>query len=114
MNTKKYLITIASAIFITSVMQAQEVSEDLTAEKRQLAQLKAELDAREKALDKREKILAQKEKAIADSAPRSRERGKAKAQHQQTIVQSQEEQAKARVQKRNYTNRFSNAWTKRS
>ena len=62
MNTKKCLITIASAIFISAVMHAQEASEDLAAEQQQLAQLKAELDAREKALDRREKILAAKRK----------------------------------------------------
>lgn len=84
-----------AAILISAVMHAQEAPEDLAAEKRQLAQEKAELDAREKALNRREKILAQKEKAIADSAPRSRERGKAKAKHLQAIAQSQEEQAKA-------------------
>ena len=67
----------------------------MTAEKHQLAQRKAELDAREKALNKREKKLAEKEKATANSTLRSREKGKAKAKHQQTIAQSQEEQAKA-------------------
>ena len=95
MNIKKCLITIVSAIFITAVAHAQEASEDLTAEKHQLAQQKAELDAREKALDRREKKLAEKEKATASSTLRSREKGKAKAKHQQTIAQSQEEQAKA-------------------
>ena len=80
---------------MTAVMHAQEPSEDLTAEKHQLAQRKAELDAREKALDRREKKLAEKEKATASSTLRSREKGKAKAKHQQTIAQSQEEQAKA-------------------
>ena len=95
MNTKKSLITTVAAILVTAVMYAQQAPEDLRAEQRQLAQLKAELDAREKALNRREKILAEKEKAIADSAPRSRERGKAKPKHQQAIAQSQEEQAKA-------------------
>ena len=80
---------------MTAVMHAQEASEDLTAEKHQLAQQKAELDAREKALNKREKTLAEKERATANSTLRSREKGKAKAKHQQTIAQSQEEQAKA-------------------
>jgi hypothetical protein len=74
-------------------MHAQEAS-DLTAEK-QLAQRKAELDAREKALDRREKKLAEKEKATASSTSRSREEGKARAKHQQTIAQSTEEQTKA-------------------
>ena len=95
MNTKKCLITILSAILITAVSHAQETSEDLTAEQQQLAQRKAELDAREKALDKREKILAEKERNEANSTLRSREKGKAKAKHQQTIAQIQEEQAKA-------------------
>ena len=95
MNIKKCLITIVSAIFITAVTHAQEASEDLTAEKHQLAQQKAELDAREKALDRREKKLAEKEKATASSTLQTREKGKAKAKHQQTIAQSQEEQAKA-------------------
>src|SRR6266436_218940 len=95
MNMKKCLITIVSAIFIAAVTHAQEPSEDLTAEQQQLAQRKAELDAREKALDKREKMLAAKERATANSTPRSREKGKAEAKHQQTIAQSQEEQAKA-------------------
>ena len=95
MNIKKCLITIVSAILITAVMHAQEASEDLTAEQHQLAQRKAELDAREKALNKREKKLAEKERATANSTLRSREKGKAKAKHQQTIAQSQEEQAKA-------------------
>jgi Putative beta-barrel porin-2, OmpL-like. bbp2 len=95
MNIKKCLITIVSGILITAVTHAQEASEDLTAEQHQLAQRKAELDAREKALDKREKKLAAKERATASSTSRSREQGKAKAKHQQTIAQSQEEQAKA-------------------
>ena len=95
LNIKKSLITIVSAIFITAVTHAQETSEDLTAERHQLAQQKAELDAREKALDRREKKLAEKEKATASSTLQSREKGKAKAKHQQTIAQSQEEQAKA-------------------
>jgi hypothetical protein len=95
MNIKKCLIMILSGILITAVTHAQETSEDLAAEKRQLDQEKAELDAREKALNRREKILAQKEKANADSAPRSREGGKATVKHQQAIAESQEEQAKA-------------------
>src|SRR4030095_4711480 len=95
MNIKKCVITIVSGILITAVTHAQEASEDLTAEQHQLAQWKAELDAREKALDGREKKLAEKEKAAASSTLRSREKGKAKAKHQQTIAQSQEEQAKA-------------------
>jgi len=78
---------------MTAVMHAQEAS-DLTAEK-QLAQRKAELDAREKALNEREKMLAEKERATASSTSRSREKGKARARHQQSIAQSQEEQAKA-------------------
>jgi multidrug efflux pump subunit AcrA (membrane-fusion protein) len=94
LNTKKCLITIVSAIFIAAVTQAQEASEGLTAEK-QLAQRKAELDARERALNEREKMLAEKERATASSTSRSREKAKAKAKHQQTIAQSQEEQAKA-------------------
>jgi len=93
LNTKKCLITIVSVLLMTAVMHAQEAS-DLTAEK-QLAQRKAELDAREKALNEREKTLAEKERATASSTLRSREKGKAKAKHQQTIAQSQEEQAKA-------------------
>ncbi len=95
MNIKKCLITIVSAILVTAVTHAQEASEDLIAEKRQLAQEKAELDARKKALDRREKILAQKEKAIADSAPRSSEKGKAKVGHEQAKDESKEELAKA-------------------
>src|SRR4029077_14976197 len=71
LNTKKCLITIVSVLLMTAVMHAQEAS-DLAAEQQQLAQLKAELDARAKALDRREKLLAQKEKAVADSPPRSR------------------------------------------
>ena len=93
MNTKKSLITTVAAILMTAVMHAQEAS-DLTAEK-QLAQRKAELDAREKALNEREKMLAEKERATASSTSRSREKGKARARHQQSIAQSQEEQAKA-------------------
>jgi hypothetical protein len=57
LNIKKCLITIVSTILITGVMQAQEASTDLSAEQ-QLAQRKAELDAREKALNEREKTLA--------------------------------------------------------
>ena len=95
MNTKKCLITIVSAVLVTAVTHAQQTSEDLAAEKRQLAQEKAELDAREKALNRREKILAEKERAVANSDLPSREKGKAKAKHQQAIAQSQEEQAKA-------------------
>ena len=94
MNTNKRLITIASTILVSAVMQAQQAPQDLATEQQQLARLKAELDAREKALNRREKILAEKEKAITDSTPRSHERGKAKAKHQQAIAQSQEEQAK--------------------
>src|SRR5258707_5751517 len=97
LNTKKCLITIVSGMLITAVTHAQEASEDLTAEQHQLAQRKAELDAREKALDRREKKLAEKEKATASPALQSREKGKAKAKHQQTIAQSEEEQAKAAV-----------------
>ena len=55
MNIKKCLITIVSGILIAAVTHAQEASEGLTAEQHQLAQRKAELDAREKALDEREK-----------------------------------------------------------
>ena len=58
---KKCLITIVSAIFIAAVTHAQEPSEDSAAERQQLAQRKAELDAREKALHEREKMLAAKE-----------------------------------------------------
>ena len=43
--TKKCLITIGSAIAITAVMHAQEAPQSFTAEE-QLAQRKAELDAR--------------------------------------------------------------------
>ncbi len=114
MNIKKCLITIVSAILITAVMHAQEASEDLTAEQHQLAQRKAELDAREKALDRREKILAEKERATANSTLRSREKGKAKAKHQQTIAQSQEEQAKAaRAEKKLHEPFFATSGTKR-
>ena len=49
MNAKKCLITIVSAVLATAVTHAQQTPEDLAAEKRQLAQEKAELDAREKA-----------------------------------------------------------------
>jgi hypothetical protein len=80
MNIKKCLITIVSGILITAVTHGQEASEDLTAEQHQLAQLKAELDAREKALDRREKMLAEKERATASSTSPSREKGKAKGQ----------------------------------
>jgi hypothetical protein len=76
-------------------MHAQQAPEDLSAERQQLAQLKAELDAREKALDRREKILAQKEKAVADSPPRSGEKAKARVRHEQAKAESSEEQAKA-------------------
>ena len=89
MKTKKCLITIVSVLLMTAVIHAQEASEDLTAEQHQLAQRKAELDAREKALDRREKKLAEKEKATASPTLQSREKGKAKAKHQQTIAQSQ-------------------------
>jgi hypothetical protein len=94
LSIKKCLITIVSVILITAVTHAQEPSEGLTAEQ-QLAQRKAELDAREKALDRREKILAEKEKAAANSALRSREKGKAKVRHEQAKAESNEEQAKA-------------------
>src|SRR6478735_9229994 len=101
MNIKKCLITIMSGVLITAVTHAQEASEDLTAEKRQLAQQKAELDAREKALDRREKKLAEKEKATASSSLRSREKGKAKARHEQAKAESKDEQAKvARAEKK--------------
>jgi len=93
LNIKKCLITIVSAILMTGVMHAQEASTDLSAE--QLAQKKAELDAREKALDRREKILAEKEEAGANSALRSREKAGAKAKQQEAKAQSKEEQAKA-------------------
>jgi hypothetical protein len=95
MNIKKCLITIVSAIFIAAVTHAQEPSEDLTAEKHQLAQRKAELDAREKALNEREKALANKERAIANATPRSRQKAGAKAKPHLATTQSQEEQAKA-------------------
>ena len=110
LNTKKCLITIVSALLMTAVMHAQEAS-DLTAEK-QLAQRKAELDAREKALNEREKTLAEKERATASSTSRSREKGKAKAKHQQTKAQSQEEQAKAARAEKKLHEPFSNVWTK--
>src|SRR6202043_3101648 len=93
LNTKKCLITIVSALLMTAVMHAQEAS-DLTAEK-QLAQRKAELDAREKALNEREKTLAEKERATANSTSRSREKAGVKARQQQAEAQSKEEQAKA-------------------
>src|SRR5689334_19576824 len=86
MNTKKCLIALVSAIFITAVTYAQQGPQDSTTEQ-QLAQRKAELDARENALDKRERILAEKERAIVHSTVRSREKVQAK-------VQSTEEQAK--------------------
>jgi hypothetical protein len=92
MNIRKCLITIVSAILVTAVLHAQEASEDLTAQ--QLAQRKAELDAREKALDKREKMLAEKEKA-ANSALRSGGKEKAKVRHEQAKAEGKEEQAKA-------------------
>jgi hypothetical protein len=101
LNTKKCLITIVLAISIAAVMQAQETSEDLTAEKRQLAQEKADLDAREKALAEREKRLAQRERAAANSTSRSREKEKAKAKQQEATAKSKEEQAKtARAEKK--------------
>jgi len=53
LNPTKCLITILSTILVTAVIHAQEPSQGLTAEQ-QLAQRKAELDAREKALDERE------------------------------------------------------------
>jgi len=95
MNIEKCLMAIVSGMLITAVTHAKQASEDLGAERQQLARLKAELDAREKALDRREKILAQKEKAIADSPPRSGEKGKAKVRHEQLSAKRSEEQAKA-------------------
>ena len=95
MNTKKCLITTLAAIFMNGIMHAQQTPEDLSAERQQLAQLKAELDARKKALDRREKILAQKEKAIADAPPLSGEKAKAKIRHEQAKAANSEEQAKA-------------------
>src|SRR5262249_48360336 len=76
-------------------MHAQQAPEDLTAERQQLAQLKAELDAREKALDNRERLLAEKEGATENSAVQSPEKRKAKDTHkqQQTIAQSHEAKA---------------------
>jgi hypothetical protein len=91
-NTKKCLIAIVLTMLVTAVMHAQ-ASADLTAQ--QLAQRKAELDAREKALNEREKILAEKERALAHPTLRSREKGKAKARHEEAIARSKEEQAKA-------------------
>jgi hypothetical protein len=99
LNTKKYLITIVSAILITAVMHAQEASEDLTAEQ-QLAQRKAELDAREKALGEREKTLAEKERAIANSTLLSREKAGAKAKQQQAEAQNKEEAKAAAAEKK--------------
>src|SRR6516165_4415067 len=99
LNTKKCLITIVLAISITAVVHAQETSNDLTAE--QLAQRKAELDAREKALNEREKALAKRERAIANSTRRSQEKAEATAKKQQAIAHSEEEQAKtARAEKK--------------
>src|ERR1700730_11613307 len=91
LDTKKCLITIVSALLMTAVTHAQEAS-DLTAEK-QLAQRKAELDAREK-------TLAEKERATANSTRRSREKAGAKAKQQQAQAQSKEEQAKAAAEKK--------------
>jgi hypothetical protein len=79
---------------MTGVMDAQEVSEDSTAQQ-DLAQRKAQLDAREKALDAREKALAEREKAIAKSSPRSHQKAVAKPKQQQAKTQSEEEQAKS-------------------
>jgi hypothetical protein len=93
LNAKKYLITLASAILVTAIMDAQGASEDSTTE--QLAQRKAELDARERALDAREKALAKKEKTIANSTARPRQKADAKDKRQQTKAQTAEEQAKA-------------------
>ena len=96
MNTKKCLITIVSVLLMTAVMHAQEAS-DLTAEK-QLAQRKAELDAREKALNEREKTLAERERATASSTLRSREKEKTKAKTKDEFkAQATEEQARAEV-----------------
>jgi hypothetical protein len=95
MNAKKCLITIVSATLSTALMHAQAASEDLTAERQQLTQLKAEQDAREKALNEREKILAQRERALAHSTVRSREKGKGRTRHEEAIAQNKEEQAKA-------------------
>src|SRR6476620_10135272 len=92
MNIRKCLITIVSGILITAVTQAQETSEDLSAEQHQLAQRKAALDAREKALNRQEKILAEKEKAAANSTLRSGEKGKAKVTHEQAKPERKEEQ----------------------
>ncbi len=89
----KYLLAIGFAITCT-MAQAQEASQNLTAEQ-QLAQRKAELDAREKALNKRKKILAEKERAAANSTLRSPEKGKAKARQEHAKAQITEEQAKA-------------------
>ena len=93
LNTKKCLITIVSVLLMTAVMHAQEAS-DLTAEQ-QLAQRKAELDAREKALNEREKTLAEKKGPQQIPLRRSREKAGAKAKQQQAKAQSKEEQAKA-------------------
>src|SRR5260370_34274264 len=96
LNTKKCPITIVSALLMTAVMHAQEAS-DLTAEK-QLAQRKAELDAREKALNEREKTLAERERATASSTLRSREKEKTKAKTKDEFkAQATEEQARAEV-----------------
>ena len=84
MNIKKCLITIVSGILITAVTHAQEASEDLTAEQHQLAQQKAELDAREKALDRREKKLAEKKgpQQVPLRGPvRRKSQGQASANH---------------------------------
>ena len=113
LNTKKCLITIVSALLMTAVMHAQEAS-DLTAEK-QLAQRKAELDAREKALNEREKTLAEKERATASSTLRSREKEKAKAKTKdESKARAKEEQARAEAaQKRNCMSLSASVWMKR-
>jgi Putative beta-barrel porin-2, OmpL-like. bbp2 len=97
----KYLIGILCALIAIPHVYTQEASEDLTAEQQQLVQRKAELDAREKALNRREKILAEKEKAVANSAPRSREKGKSGARQEEPKGPSKEEQEKtARAEKK--------------
>ena len=80
---------------MAAVTHAQEASEDLTAEQRQLAQQKAELDAREKALDRREKKLAEKEKATANSTLRSLRKEKPRPSTSKPKLRVTEEQAKA-------------------
>jgi hypothetical protein len=88
------LLAVFCAFTLMSVARAQEAPENLTTEQ-QLAQRKAELDAREKALNKREKILAEKKRAIANSTLRSPEKAGAKTKQQEAKAQSTEEQAKA-------------------